>query len=58
VLTFAKDISACTATATETTLTNPGVVALAPQSSTTIEVDTRDATGQLADRPFNLVVTC
>ena len=58
VLTFTKDISACTATATETTLTNPGAVALAPQSSTTIEVDTRDGTGSLADMPFNLVVTC
>jgi hypothetical protein len=57
VLTFTKDISACTPTATETDLTDPGVVALAPQSSTTIEVDTHGG-GSLADRPFNLVVTC
>jgi hypothetical protein len=56
-LTFTKDISKCTATATETDLTDPGVIALAPQSSTTIEVDTHGG-GALADRPFNLVVTC
>jgi hypothetical protein len=56
-LTFTKDISKCTATATETDLTDPGVIALAPQSTTTIEVDTHGG-GALADRPFNLVVTC
>jgi hypothetical protein len=57
VLTFTKDISACTATATETDLTNPGVVALAPQSSTTIEVDTHSG-GGLNDEPFNITVVC
>jgi hypothetical protein len=57
VLTFTKDISKCTATATQTDLADPGVIALAPQSSTTIEVDTHGAAA-LADRPFNLVVTC
>jgi hypothetical protein len=55
-LTFTKDISKCAATATETDLTDPGVIALA-QSGTTIEVDTHGAAA-LADRPFNLVVTC
>ncbi|MCW3065034.1 MAG: hypothetical protein JWN32_2206 [Solirubrobacterales bacterium] len=59
-LTFSKDISKCTATATQTDLTDPGVTALAPQSATTIQVDTHGgaAAGALADRPFNLVVTC
>jgi hypothetical protein len=59
-LTFSKDISKCTATATQTDLTDPGVTALAPQSTTTIQVDTHGGTGTgaLADRPFNLVVTC
>jgi hypothetical protein len=57
LLTFTKDISKCTATATQTDLSDPGVTALAPQSSTTIEVDTHGG-GALADRPFNLVVTC
>jgi hypothetical protein len=57
-LTFTKDVSKCTATATQTDLTDPGVIAVAPQSSTTIEVDTRSGGGSLADRPFNLVVTC
>jgi hypothetical protein len=56
-LTFTKDVSKCTATATQTDLTNPGVIALA-QTGSTIEVDTRDGAGALADRSFNLVVTC
>jgi hypothetical protein len=56
-LTFTKDVSKCTATATQTDLTDPGVIAVA-QSGTTIEVDTRAGDGSLADRPFNLVVTC
>jgi hypothetical protein len=56
-LTFVKDVSKCTATATETDLSDPGVIALAPKTSTTIEVDTHGG-GALADRPFNLVVTC
>ena len=57
VLTFTKDISKCSATATETDLTAPGVVALAPQSATTIEVDTHSG-GSLADEPFNITVVC
>jgi hypothetical protein len=57
-LTFTKDVSKCTATATQTDLTDSGAIALAPQSSTTIEVDTRAGGGALADRPFNLAVVC
>jgi hypothetical protein len=57
ILTFTKDVSKCTATATETDLTDPGVIALAPASTTTIEVNTHGG-GALADRSFNLVVTC
>jgi hypothetical protein len=56
-LTFNKDISKCSATANETELTDPGVISLAPQSATTIEVDTRGGAG-LADRPFDISVVC
>ena len=66
-VTFATNVSACAWSATETTVTNAGAVAVAPVESNpnALQVVTRagggeDGTGPSgrADRPFHLVVNC
>ena len=64
---FAGDISKCIATVTEATTTDAGSASVQPKDAKTLTVVTRsasDSTGSnvsptpIADRPFNLLVTC
>ena len=67
-VTFARDVSACTYTATlagvksGTTVEQPaaGSVTVAPATSpaTDVVVKTYDATGTAADGPFHVLATC
>jgi hypothetical protein len=65
---FTNDISKCVATATESTTTDAGAVAVQAKDAKTLTVVTRSASDTppaagvsptpIADRPFNLLVTC
>ena len=66
-VTFASDVSKCAYTATQTTVTNAGAVAVAPVAgnANALNVVTRAGGGAAgteptapADRPFHLVVNC
>jgi hypothetical protein len=66
-VTFASDVSKCAYTATQTTVTDAGAVAVAPVSgnANALQVVTRAGGGDAgtgatapADRPFHLVVNC
>jgi hypothetical protein len=57
-VTLSADAAACAFSAVESTVTDAGAVAVAPQSGTVVQVLTRDAGGAAADRPFHLTVVC